>query len=1029
MSIDSAVASNWVLEKFSAAADGFNLLGTARGYASFSRAFQDGTTVFYAASDDDGNREAGWGVYRGNRIVDRTPTATLTGTVYNDKNPSPLPFNKGGQIGGTFNALAFNTLWNRKGAGMVISATEPTEVETGMQWLDSTTAKVWIWDEDKWLEFPVTGSGGVGSTVQIEEWPPTAHKIGDTWVDYGTTGELYVWDGRFWVSMTGDGGPKVIIGDGEGGLPPDVELPENITFDQVESVEDFDQALARFIDPSNKGKWGRIKTSDILTNPEATFRDAKGRFKSTKDYEGLTDQLKVNRFLAGEIESLSAEIDGIEFPETDLSEYAKTEDVDAAVEAEKLERSLADIALRDGLKAEIDAIEIPEVDLDGYATEDWVADQLQGPTQDEKIAAIEAQIQFRGLMDVDADGKPVWPADQTKDRGGWWAYPSSKFSSTWKYENLEWIFPLAGEVGDVTKQAAPTYEVGDIIQMQISNNEAGAGTSWQYLDTAPVYVEYKVEEVYYPNTQAGNENKYKPAYRVSKSAPDHRYTGSLPNVVKGPEGDPSDAWIQWYPTTFAFGAVVPDGDFATKEYVDDADQQLQGEIEQIALGLEALLTQRTVGQWAYDGTVESGPPRTPGTFRALADMSAEANYLALHSEDANGVTHGFRDAEVGDYIEIVDMDNPDVYALYVLTSEPAISGLLIELPVRLKDRGADFEIGDSCTIRQFTVNEENINLSELDERYVNVTGGVMTGTLTTPRMEMKKESGEAVMLVEGKLANQNSAARITMSNKINASAYGSLTFHGQNSGCWFQFNKDIDMNGNGVHTVTRIRFSGEKAIQDGNKNRILLNGNVVIPKAGDSNVAGFTVKGKTNAGNNDDMLYVYHNANSLDAVNYAGKQNAGSDNLATCKYVDNKVESAGGSAIPEWTLAHFSFDIEPGKMAFCDGDYNGTNRLEAAQGVVFSAIDANGNRVGRTKDGVDWERDFGGALNILYDEEKTLLSMARSHGSVPSVIYYMAEFDAYMIIWPADKDAVVTSNITHVVQDQNYKIHCPEIFF
>ena len=116
-------------------------------------------------------------------------------------------------------------------------------------------------------------------------------------------------------------------------------------------------------------------------------------------------------------------------------------------------------------------------------------------------------------------------------------------------------------------------------------------------------------------------------------------------------------------------------------------------------------------------------------------------------------------------------------------------------------------------------------------------------------------------------------------------------------------------------------------------------------------------------------------------------------------------------------------------MAFCDGNANGTDRLENARGVVFSATDTNGNRVGRTKDGVDWQRDFGGALNILYDEEKTLLSMARSHGSAPAVIYYMAEVDAYTIIWPADKDAVVTSNITHVVLNQSYKIHCPDIIF
>jgi hypothetical protein len=47
-------------------------------------------------------------------------------------------------------------------AGMVISATEPPiedRVE-GMQWLDSTTAMVWIWDGAKWLEFPGVGSPG-----------------------------------------------------------------------------------------------------------------------------------------------------------------------------------------------------------------------------------------------------------------------------------------------------------------------------------------------------------------------------------------------------------------------------------------------------------------------------------------------------------------------------------------------------------------------------------------------------------------------------------------------------------------------------------------------------------------------------------------------------------------------------------------------------------------------------------------------------------------------------------------------------
>ena len=49
------------------------------------------------------------------------------------------------------------------GAGMVISATEPDPVD-GMQWLESTTAIVWIWDEDKWLEFPAGKGDGSSSS-------------------------------------------------------------------------------------------------------------------------------------------------------------------------------------------------------------------------------------------------------------------------------------------------------------------------------------------------------------------------------------------------------------------------------------------------------------------------------------------------------------------------------------------------------------------------------------------------------------------------------------------------------------------------------------------------------------------------------------------------------------------------------------------------------------------------------------------------------------------------------------------------
>lgn len=64
------------------------------------------------------------------------------------------------------------------GAGMVISATEPSDKVTGMQWLDVSGDEpyVWIWDDDKWVEFPAgKTSGGSDSTYTL----PVAVRGGD----------------------------------------------------------------------------------------------------------------------------------------------------------------------------------------------------------------------------------------------------------------------------------------------------------------------------------------------------------------------------------------------------------------------------------------------------------------------------------------------------------------------------------------------------------------------------------------------------------------------------------------------------------------------------------------------------------------------------------------------------------------------------------------------------------------------------------------------------------------------------------
>ena len=114
---EQAVAGNWVAESFAPrnASDGvgkFYLNGSSKGYSRFSDSIDSGQVVFYAAFDDDCNREAGYGVFNADdmSITPVETTATLREGSYIDGDVAPIPFPEGGTITGTFNAVAFNAI-------------------------------------------------------------------------------------------------------------------------------------------------------------------------------------------------------------------------------------------------------------------------------------------------------------------------------------------------------------------------------------------------------------------------------------------------------------------------------------------------------------------------------------------------------------------------------------------------------------------------------------------------------------------------------------------------------------------------------------------------------------------------------------------------------------------------------------------------------------------------------------------------------------------------------------------------------
>jgi hypothetical protein len=74
---------------------------------------------------------------------------------------------------GTFPSNGYSVDFNfvpqiASGAGMVISAAEPVDPIEGMQWLNSNTAEVFIFDGAVWLEFPAGSSGSGGGLWEAD---------------------------------------------------------------------------------------------------------------------------------------------------------------------------------------------------------------------------------------------------------------------------------------------------------------------------------------------------------------------------------------------------------------------------------------------------------------------------------------------------------------------------------------------------------------------------------------------------------------------------------------------------------------------------------------------------------------------------------------------------------------------------------------------------------------------------------------------------------------------------------------------
>ena len=356
------------------------------------------------------------------------------------------------------------------------------------------------------------------------------------------------------------------------------------------------------------------------------------------------------------------------------------------------------------------------------------------------------------------------------------------------------------------------------------------------------------------------------------------------------------------------GRSIEDEDLITKKYVDDAKDFLQNEIIELEEEIEAIAPSTERGTWAYNPV---GNVAAPGAYTmytdtrdnglgGVASIFAAVKNIALNERDLNNTVHSFGGTEPGDLIEIFEEGDSD-YGLYSIISieqlsnpnPGGISYTYISIDVDLERTGN----GDKAETRaRFKVFKAPSGGDA--SGFVLKTGDEMSGNLIIDTSE-KSDDNEAGLKLRGNRPSvTNAAATITFENKQSVDK-GYLTYRSHDSGSYFRFNQDVDLNSNGLHSVGEIRMWPNGGIGVGTNKRLTFhnrssgsegNGLLVVPRPSDSARRGFVIRGNDTSGNEQDMLYTYtNNTGTPDAINYVGKMDS-DKNLVNKEYVDDALD-------------------------------------------------------------------------------------------------------------------------------------------
>ena len=398
-----------------------------------------------------------------------------------------------------------------------------------------------------------------------------------------------------------------------------------------------------------------------------------------------------------------------------------------------------------------------------------------------------------------------------------------------------------------------------------------------------------------------------------------------------------------------FGDLKFDGNRIRElgDAVDDTDAAPYGQIKrELSAKFNEYVDTISFGSYTY--TVSNNPQQ--GFFAAYTTNGGQTEHtpanikqLWISKTNKAGDDVGLDTLSPGDLIRFAE--GTDLYQFRV-NGTPDDQGSWLKINVNKGVGPSDLPVNDEFDISLIKLTGGSVNLD--DYLKLDSSNSPLTGNL---EINQGLSNTEASLKLTGNRPNTtNSAATIGFEN-TNSTDIGYLTYRAFGSEHYFRFNRDVDLNNNGLHSVARIRMQAGGSIQSGNNPRLLFknasNGNegqglLEVPRPDDTR-RGFAVRGNHTDGNEIDILYSYTNASGGDAVNYRGKMDSDTNlvNLGKVKEI-----IANGTGAGEVIQTHGPWLYKPAGSSVAPGEW--TTDIQAPRKVrqiTFHNKDGNNENV------------------------------------------------------------------------------------